>query len=167
MWDFFSLSSRALYNEIQLERNETLRGGGGGRRSGGIVEKRKGRRLPSSSSSVLARRREKTARGVREGRAEGSFATGGMGDVRLSCSPKNLSAMIHVSPSKSARVLSLSLFFTCRARVTFFCARRRFVVVYFLTDAYTFRRFSVARQTNTQGRERLFNRRRRRRRRGM
>ena len=56
--------------------------------------------------------------------------------------------------------LSLSLFRARRLRVV--------VVVYFLTtDALTFLRFSVCalRQTNTQGRERLFNRRRRRRRR--
>ena len=76
----------------------------------------------------------------------------------LSCSPKNLLCDdTCLSPSKSARVLSLSLF----------CVRRRVVVVYFLTDALTFRFSVCARQTNTQGRERLFNRRRRRRRRGM
>ena len=59
--------------------------------------------------------------------------------------------------------LSLSLFRARRLRVVVVV-----VVVYFLTtDALTFLRFSVCalRQTNTQGRERLFNRRRRRRRR--
>ena len=55
----------------------------------------------------------------------------------LSCSPKNLLCDdACLSPSKSARVLSLSLF----------CVRRRVVVVYFLTDALTFR-FSVAPNT--------------------
>ena len=56
--------------------------------------------------------------------------------------------------------LSLSLFRARRLRVVVVV-----VVVYFLTDALTFRFSVCARQTNTQGRERLFNRRRRRRRR--
>ena len=75
---------------------------------------------------MLARRREKTARGVREGRAEGGPAMGGMGDVRgvhrfvsFRCSPK-----IDMSVEKR------SLFFisrraSCVSRVSCF---RPFVV---------------------------------------